>query len=60
MHLCSTVERDEQMVSTDEEDLGDLSEDPTIVNHHDKYDHEEKHDKHNVQNGPFLEIWSKA
>ena len=32
MHLCSTVERDEQMVSTDEEDLGDLSEDPAIVN----------------------------
>ena len=32
MHLCSTVERDEHIVSTDEGDLGDLSEDPAIVN----------------------------
>ena len=41
MHLCSTVERDEQTVSTGEGDLGDLSEDPAIVNQHDEYDHEE-------------------
>ena len=60
MHLCSTVERDEHIVSTDEGDLEDLSEDPAIVNQHDENDHEEKHDKHNVQNGPFLESWSKA
>ena len=26
----------------------------------DLYDHEDQHDKHNVQNGPFLESWSKA
>ena len=32
MYLCSTVERDEHIVSTDEGDIGYLSEDPTIVN----------------------------
>ena len=60
MHLCLTVERDEHIVSTNGGDQGDLSEDPTIVNQHDEYDHEEQHDKHNVQNEPFLESWSKA
>ena len=60
MHLCSTIERDEHIVSTDGGDQGDLSEEATIVNQHDEYDHEEQHDKHNVQNEPFLESWSKA
>ena len=32
MHLCLTVEMDEHIVSTDEGDLGDLSEDLAIVN----------------------------
>ena len=30
------------------------------MNQSDEYGHEEQHDKHNVQNGPFLESWSKA
>ena len=48
------------MVSTSEGGLGDLSEDPAIVNQHEEYDHKEQHGKHNVQNEPFLESWSKA
>ena len=30
------------------------------MNHHDEYDHEEQHEKHNVKNGPFLESLSKS
>lgn len=66
VHPCLKTREDEQQIipiggeGQGEDIQGDLSEDPVVLNRCDEHGHKGKHDRHSMQDEPFLESQSKA